>query len=183
MESITNLLIYILIHALGFGLGLLLLGVVYFLKEHVDKINWLLRFLLIPIVMILILFAITAISNNLLALLAIFWGYDVEANIWFYSNIIIPALTSYALLWAVYFITPFQKVIVTGFIGVLWIAMYLFATYEAIRYGVAFDGGYLFETFNIESSGFGTALFVASSIIGAILAIKHSYTDDIDNAF
>ena len=89
MESITNLLIYIVIHGLGFGLSALLLGGLYMLKEHVDKINWLIRLLLIPIVAIVAILGITGISNNLVALLAIFWGYDAESNIWFYSNIII----------------------------------------------------------------------------------------------
>jgi hypothetical protein len=181
MESLINLFWYILYHGLGFGLGALLMGLVFLLKNRIDKINSLVRLLLIPIVMILILLGVTGVSNNLVALLAIFWTYDAESNIWFYSNLIIPALTSYALLWSVYMVAPFQKVIVTILVGLLWIGFFLYMSLGAMKYGFVFDGGYLFETFNIESSISGTVLFVISSIGGAVLAIKHSYDGDIND--
>ena len=74
MESIQNLLIYIGIHGLGLVIGFAIVAVLMTLKEHVSKINWFIRIILLPVVMLLALISVAAISNNLIAILAIFWS-------------------------------------------------------------------------------------------------------------
>ena len=111
---------YLLIHGGGLLLSFLLFAVLITLKEHIDKIFWAIRLILIPFVMVLSLIAISGLSNNILALLALFWSsYDVDTNILFYSNVIIPAATSYVLLWSVHFTAPFKKFYITCVVGIL----------------------------------------------------------------
>ena len=62
----------------------------------------------------------------------------------------------------------------------MWIGLFLFMTYGVIKYNYSFDGGYLFDTFDIESSKFGTALFIISSITAAVFAIKASINDEVE---
>jgi hypothetical protein len=181
MEGLKNLLIYIGIHGLGLAIGFAIAAALITLKEHINKINWLLRILLLPVVMLLALISVAAISNNLIALLAIFWPQgDIGFNIWVHSNIILPAATSYFLLWNVYFITPFLKTYITSFIGILWIAFYVFMLYETLSYGIVSEGGYLFELFDVETGFYGTMALIISSIGGAVLAIKHSYDGELE---
>ena len=102
MEGIKNLLVYIGLHGLGLIIGFLLIGILFTLKEHINKINWLIRLLLMPVVIFLAIITVSAISTNALALIAIFWyPGDAGFNVWIYSNIIIPGVTSYFLLWNV----------------------------------------------------------------------------------
>lgn len=181
METLKNLLIYIGIHGVGLAIGFAIAAILITLKEHVNKVNWLLRILLLPIVMLMALIAVAAISNNLIALLAIFWTQgDIGLNIWLHSNIILPAATSYFLLWNVYFITPFLKPYVTSFIGILWIALYVFMLYTTLNYGIVSEGGYLFELFDVETGFYGTMALIISSIGGAVMAIKHSYDGELE---
>lgn len=181
METIKNLLIYIGIHGVGLAIGFAIAAILITLKEHVNKVNWLLRILLLPVVMLMALIAVAAISNNLIALLAIFWTQgDIGLNIWLHSNIILPAATSYFLLWNVYFITPFLKPYVTSFIGILWIALYVFMLYTTLNYGIVSEGGYLFELFDVETGFYGTMALIISSIGGAVMAIKHSYDGELE---
>ena len=180
METLKNLLIYIGIHGVGLAVGFAIAAILITLKEHVNKVNWLLRILLLPVVMLMALIAVAAISNNLIALLAIFWSQgDIGLNIWLHSNIILPAATSYFLLWNVYFITPFLKPYVTSFIGILWIALYVFMLYTTLNYGIVSEGGYLFELFDVETGFYGTMALIMSSIGGAVMAIKHSYDGEL----
>jgi len=181
METLKNLLIYIGIHGVGLAVGFAIAAILITLKEHVNKVNWLLRILLLPVVMLMALIAVAAISNNLIALLAIFWPKsDIGLNIWLHSNIILPAATSYFLLWNVYFITPFLKPYVTSFIGILWIALYVFMLYTTLNYGIVSEGGYLFELFDVETGFYGTMALIMSSIGGAVMAIKHSYDGELE---
>ena len=181
METIKNLLIYIGFHGVGLAIGFAIAAILITLKEHVNKVNWLLRIPLLPIVMLMALIAVAAISNNLIALLAIFWTQgDIGLNIWLHSNIILPAATSYFLLWNVYFITPFLKPYVTSFIGILWIALYVFMLYTTLNYGIVSEGGYLFELFDVETGFYGTMALIISSIGGAVMAIKHSYDGELE---
>lgn len=181
METLKNLLIYIGFHGVGLAIGFAIAAILITLKEHVNKVNWLLRILLLPIVMLMALIAVAAISNNLIALLAIFWTQgDIGLNIWLHSNIILPAATSYFLLWNVYFITPFLKPYVTSFIGILWIALYVFMLYTTLNYGIVSEGGYLFELFDVETGFYGTMALIISSIGGAVMAIKHSYDGELE---
>ena len=181
METLKNLLIYIGFHGVGLAIGFAIAAILITLKEHVNKVNWLLRILLLPVVMLMALIAVAAISNNLIALLAIFWSQgDIGLNIWLHSNIILPAATSYFLLWNVYFITPFLKPYVTSFIGILWIALYVFMLYTTLNYGIVSEGGYLFELFDVETGFYGTMALIMSSIGGAVMAIKHSYDGELE---
>ena len=181
METLKNLLIYIGFHGVGLAIGFAIAAILITLKEHVNKVNWLLRILLLPVVMLMALIAVAAISNNLIALLAIFWSQgDIGLNIWLHSNIILPAATSYFLLWNVYFITPFLKPYVTSFIGILWIALYVFMLYTTLNYGIVSEGGYLFELFDVETGFYGTMALIMSLIGGAVMAIKNSYDGELE---
>tara|TARA_B100001094_G_C17968625_1_gene689148 strand:+ start:43 stop:588 length:546 start_codon:yes stop_codon:yes gene_type:complete len=181
MEGIKNLLVYIGIHGLALIIGFLLIGILFTLKEHINKINWLIRLLLIPAVIFLAIVTVSVISTNALALIAIFWyPGDAGFNVWIYSNIIIPGVTSYFLLWNVYFVSPFYKVYLTGFIGILLIAIYVFMLYLSMTTGVLLDGGILFETFDVEPGFYGTLALIISYIAGAVMAIKHSYEGELE---
>ena len=181
MEGIKNLLVYVGLHGLGLMIGFLLIGILFTLKEHINKINWLIRLLLIPVVAFLAIVTVSMISTNALALIAIFWyPGDAGSNVWFYQNIIIPGVTSYFLLWNVYFVSPLYKVYLTGFIGILLIAIYVFMLYLSISTGVLLDGGILFETFDIEPGFYGTLALIISYITGAVMAIKHSYEGELE---
>jgi hypothetical protein len=181
MESIQNLLIYIGMHGLGLVIGFAIVAVLMTLKEHVNKINWFMRIILLPVVMLLALISVAAISNNLIAILAIFWSQgDIGLNVWLHSNIILPAVTSYFLLWNVYFMSPFFKAYVTSFIGILWIAFYIFMLYTSLNYGIVSEGGYLFELFDVETGFYGTMALIISSIGGAVMAIKNSYDGELE---
>ena len=184
MEALKNLLIYIGIHGLGLAIGFAIALILITLKQYVNKINWFIRILLLPLVMLLALIAVAAISNNFIALIAIFWSQgDVGLNIWIYSNVILPVATSYFLLWNVYFITPFLKPYITSFIGILWIAFYVFMLYSTLNYGIVSEGGYLFELFDVETGFYGTIALIISSIGGAVMAIKHSHSGELDKDF
>ena len=79
METLKNLLIYIGFHGVGLAIGFAIAAILITLKEHVNKVNWLLRILLLPVVMLMALIAVAAISNNLIALSAIF-GHKVISD-------------------------------------------------------------------------------------------------------
>ena len=114
-------------------------------------------------------------------MIAIFWyPGDAGSNVWFYQNIIIPGVTSYFLLWNVYFVSPFYKVYLTGFIGILLIAIYVFMLYLSISTGLLLDGGPLFKAFDVEPGFYGTLALVISYIVGAVIAIKHSYEGELE---
>ena len=49
MEGIKSLLIYIGVHGLGLIIGFAIVGILVTLKEHVNKINWLIRIMLLPV--------------------------------------------------------------------------------------------------------------------------------------
>jgi len=181
MEGIKSLLIYIGVHGLGLIIGFAIVGILITLKEHVYKINWFVRLMLLPVVMMLALVSIAGISNSLIAILALFWPKsDIGLNIWLHSNIILPAATSYFLLWNVYFISPFFKAYITSFIGILWIAFYIFMLYTSLNYGIVSEGGYLFELFDVETGFYGTMALIISSIGGAVMAIIHSYDGELE---
>jgi len=181
MEGIKSLLIYIGVHGLGLIIGFAIVGILVTLKEHVNKINWLIRIMLLPVVMLLALISVAAVSNNLIAILAIFWSQnDIGLNIWLHSNIILPAVTSYFLLWNVYFISPFFQAYVTSFIGILWIAFYVFMLYTSLNYGIVSEGGYLFELFDVETGFYGTMALIISSIGGAVAAIIQSHDGELE---
>tara|TARA_B100000780_G_C21005517_1_gene402461 strand:+ start:232 stop:777 length:546 start_codon:yes stop_codon:yes gene_type:complete len=181
MEGIKSLLIYIGVHGLGLIIGFAIVGILITLKEHVNKINSLIRIMLLPVVMLLALISVAAVSNNLIAILAIFWSQsDIGLNIWLHSNIILPAATSYFLLWNVYFISPFFQAYVTSFIGILWIAFYVFMLYTSLNYGIVSEGGYLFELFDVETGFYGTMALIISSIGGAVAAIIQSHDGELE---
>ena len=179
--GLKDLGFYLLIHGGGRLLSFLLFAVVITLKEHIDKIFWGIRLILIPFVMVISLIAISGLSNNILALLALFWSsYDVDTNILFYSNVIIPAATSYVLLWSVHFTAPFKKFYITCFIGILWIIFYLLALYSTLKFGMISDGGILFEIFDVQRGLLGEIILIISSIGGAIFALGHSKEDNLE---
>ena len=180
MEGIKNWLIYVGIHGVGLAIGFVLGAILLTLQANVNKIHWLMRLLLLPVVMIIALIAVAAVTNSLIALLAMFWiSSDIGTNIWFYSNVIVPGVTSYVLLWSVYFISPFYKIYFTGFIGLSWISFYLYILYSTISFGIIAEGGYLNELFDVETGFYGTMALIISSIVGAYLAIKHSLDGEL----
>ena len=179
--ELWDLLLYIGLHGLGLVISFAIVGILMTLKEHVNKINWLVRLILLPVVMLLALISVAGISNNLMAILAMFWSQsDIGLNVWIHSNIILPAATSYFLLWNVYFINPFFKTYITSFIGILWISVYVFMLYVSLNYGIVSEGGYLFELFDVETGFYGTMALIISSIGGAVMAIMHSYDGELE---
>ena len=60
MEGIKSLLMYIGIHGLGLVIGFAIVAVLMTLKEHVNKINWFMRIILLPVVMLLALISVAA---------------------------------------------------------------------------------------------------------------------------
>jgi hypothetical protein len=174
LENFINLIIYIAVHGLGLALGLGLFALLSLTNQYIERINFIIRILMVPVVMLVALIAVAACTNNALALLAIFWNHDASSNIWFYSNIIVPGLTSYVMLWSVYFTVPKFKFIATVVIGGLWIGFYLFIGLMALKTGIGADGNFLYEYFDVDTSIFGTVLLVVSSIVGAYFAIKNS---------
>ena len=180
MESLKNLIIYIGIHGFLLLIGFVLAGILITLKEHINKINWLIRFMILPLAILLSLFAVSMIVNNLVAIISLFWlQVDVGLSVWIYGNIILPAATTYFLIWTVYFISPFYKTFFSVLVGTIWLALCFFSLYIALNYEIYIDN-YLFDLFSIQTGIFGTIVYVLSSIVAMSFAIISSIDGELD---
>ena len=115
------------------------------------------------------------------SIISLFWNiYDAELNLWFYSILIQPALTSYAFLYGISFMTPTESKLTTIANASLWIILYLFSLYLVVFENFISEAPYLLAARDIEIGAFGTFMMYASAICGLLLAGKKAYEGDLE---
>lgn len=179
IDNLINLGIYLLIYGASAAISIGIAVGLFAVADRVEKIPNFLRWLLAPFFAILFFGSITAAIRSTIAILAIFWPeIDVGGNIWFYSNIVIPAASSYLFLWGCYMMIPSDKFIGTLCYGVLWSSVYVFLIYFTITENYIFTGDYLLELFDIGNGFWGSLIAGLCYLGGAGFALMNAWNDD-----
>ena len=160
--------IFLLLYAIIGG------GILYFSNENINRINNILRYILIIPLALFASSIVTAYIRVAVQVLAIFWtGNEAVFNIYSYSYILIPAMTGYSLIIASSVVSPKFKLLVGYFFSTIIfiisiVSFYLDLTVEKVLYGDV-----LLDFYELEKTFFGSVLYFIFTLVGIYFAISH----------
>ena len=179
LDWILDLLLYLLIFGSLTAISFAVVMGLFKIAENIDKVPSILRWPIAPIFAVLFFGFVTAGVRSFIAVVALFWpAIDVGGNIWIYSNLIIPFISSYCFLWGCYMIVPSNKFLATLCYGILWSVFYVLMIYLAITQDYVYASDYLSEIFDIGAGFWSTIAAALAYLGGAAYALNLAWEDD-----
>ncbi len=181
MEFFIWLLINLFMLGLFFGLFFL----VGWIKEKVDQIPSLLRWILILPYVALALTSVDGGARTIGHLLALVWPKrDVAFNVYFGAYMILPFITSYTIVIASSIMAPKLKVPIAYFFSLVVACFYIFTFYYEIDMGINITADTrLLDPYSLEPGLIGSFLYLLFTFGGIFFAVMHAKaeTSFLDN--
>ena len=149
-------------------------GILSFSYANMHRINNTLRYILILPLALLCSSVVTASIRFFVQVLAIFWtGGEWAFNIYFFSYIVLPAMTGYSLIVSSSVVSPKFKLSVGYFFSIVIFIISIAVFYLDLTEEEVLNGDFLLDMYELKKTFFGSVLYFIFTIVGIYFAIRH----------